>query len=237
MADTIVSIHQPSYFAWLGLLEKIKNSDCYIMMDNVQLSDSAYQNRNIFLTNDGKVKYLNINISKKGYKDVFLKDLKISNPNWQKEHLNFLESNYKKHPYYDEVLAAITDFYHTKFEDLGEALYANMLLTCNLFDMDTKVMRQSEMDYNQDARKGDLVIELIKSIGYNRYYSGKGAQAYIEDDRFQDAGIELIYQDFKHPVYPQKNSPNEFIPGLSCLDLLFNVGLIKAKEYIGAGTK
>ncbi|HEY3277770.1 MAG TPA: WbqC family protein, partial [Syntrophorhabdaceae bacterium] len=60
----ILSIHQPSYFPWLGLLDKIAKSDVYMVMDEVQLTDAAYQHRNIFLTADGKIKYLTIPFKK-----------------------------------------------------------------------------------------------------------------------------------------------------------------------------
>lgn len=230
MIDKTVSIHQPSYFAWLGLLHKISNSDCYVFMDDVQLSDSAYQNRNIFLTNTGKIKYLNINIVKKGYRDKPLRNLEISNPYWQNEHLNFLNANYRKHQYFKEVFEMIASFYEKPFKSLGEILFSNVLLTLNLFGIETKVIKQSDLSYNKDAHKGRLVIELIKAVGYTTYYSGKGATSYISEDEFTKENIKLIYQQFTHPVYPQTNSPKEFVLGLSCLDFLFNCGIDKAKN-------
>ena len=48
-------------------------------MDEVQLADRAFQHRNNFLTKDGKIKMLTINIHKKDYRDKFIKNLKISN--------------------------------------------------------------------------------------------------------------------------------------------------------------
>ena len=63
----ILSIHQPSYFPWLGLLDKIVKSDVYMIMDEIQLTDGAYQHRNVFLTADGKVKYLTIPFNKRDY--------------------------------------------------------------------------------------------------------------------------------------------------------------------------
>lgn len=232
MYNKVVSIHQPSYFSWLGLLDKINQSDCYVFMDDVQLSDSAYQNRNIFLTNTGNIKYLNINLSKKGYKEKALKDLELSNPNWQKEHLNFFDSNYKKHPFYKEVLSEIIAFYEKPYNNLGETLFENMKLTLKLFGVKANVIRQSDLAYNKNVKKGELVIELIKAVGYNTYLSGKGATAYISDEEFERANLKVIYQGFTHPKYKQINSPNEFVPGLSCLDFLFNCGLEEAQTIL-----
>ena len=77
----IVSIHQPSYFPWLGWLHKVNNSDVFIMMDEVQLSDSAYQHRNIFLDKEGNEKYLNIGITRftNGFLNDFVHAIEASN--------------------------------------------------------------------------------------------------------------------------------------------------------------
>ena len=39
---------------------------------------------------------------------------------------------------------------------------------------------------------------------------------------FDEEGIEIIFQDFKHPVYNQLYEG--FEPGMSAVDLLFNCG-------------
>jgi len=69
VAEMKTSIHQPGYFPWLGLLHKFLNSDTVVLLDDVQLSDSAYQHRNQFLTRQGVVKILTVGIQKKGYKE------------------------------------------------------------------------------------------------------------------------------------------------------------------------
>lgn len=60
---------------------------------------------------------------------------------------------------------------------------------------------------------------------------GGGAGNYQEDEKFEQAGIKLIYRNFKHPVYPQFNSI-EFVPGLSVIDSLMNVGIDGVKKLL-----
>ncbi len=61
----MVSIHQPSYFPWLGLLDKIEKSNAFIILDTVQFNDNAFQSRNIFLNHNGETQYLSIPVQKK----------------------------------------------------------------------------------------------------------------------------------------------------------------------------
>jgi len=52
---------------------------------------------------------------------------------------------------------------------------------------------------------------------------GGGAEGYQDELLFQDAGIELKHQNYKHPVYNQEGSV-EFQPGLSIIDAVMNLG-------------
>ena len=89
------------------------------------------------------------------------------------------------------------------------------------------------MDHDPNAMKGDLVLALIKASGCDTYLSGTGAKAYMDDSEFEKAGIKLIYQEFKHPTYIQKNAGADgFVPGMSTLDLLFNVGIDGSRELL-----
>src|SRR5664279_438630 len=105
----ILSIHQPSYFPWLGLLHKIAHSDVLVVMDEVQLMDSGYQHRNLFLSLEGKPRFLTIPFTKKGYLGRPFKELEIADPTWRTKHLNFLREAYRKHPFRKEIFPIVED--------------------------------------------------------------------------------------------------------------------------------
>lgn len=221
-----VSAHQPSYFPWLGWLHKVKSSDLFILMDEVQLSDSAYQHRNIFLTNDGKTKFLTIPFDKKGYKEKNIKDLTINNQvKWQKNHFNFIKENNRKHLFFSEIIEKIEPMYTKKYDLVFDFLLDNIRLVFDLFQIETKMIIQSDMSYDRNTSKNELVLELVQNSGLKTYLSGQGAKSYLELDRFKEAGIEVEFQHFSHPEYVQKSSLDEFSLGLNCSDILFNLGI------------
>jgi hypothetical protein len=47
---------------------------------------------------------------------------------------------------------------------------------------------------------------------------------------YDKANIGIVWQEFKHPVYPQLFG--EFIPFLSSIDLLFNCGIDQSRLII-----
>lgn len=61
---------------------------------------------------------------------------------------------------------------------------------------------------------------------------GGGADGYQDENIFTAAGIDLIHQNFQHPVYSQK-ACNEFVNGLSIVDALMNVGAKETALLIG----
>ncbi len=229
----IYSIHQPCYFPWLGLLSKIVHSDALIVLDEVQLSDSAFQHRNQFLTREGKIKYLTIPVVKKNYLQLPLKELKIADPTWGTTHRHFLLNNYNKHPFFDQVYPVITALFSMQSLNLIDVILKSMEMSMALFGIKTQVMMQHQLDYPRDAKKGELVLHLLKAAHAKSYLSGTGAKEYQDEGAFAAAGIKLNYTQFSHPVYPQKNR-SAFTAGLSCLDLLFNLGAEKAYEMLNS---
>jgi hypothetical protein len=225
-----LSIHQPSYFPWLGLLQKIASSDVYMVMDEVQLSDSAYQNRNLLLSLDQKVKFITIPFNRKDYLKRSICELELRDQLWRKNHINFISNAYKEHAFYAEIFPKLDDFYKAEYATLIEAIMASMWLCLDFFDIKTELIFQRDMSYDRDLKKGELVANLVSAAGADVYLSGLGATAYMDNDLFEK-GISVEYLNFSHPKYKQKNS-TEFVSGLSCLDILFNLGIDDARLLI-----
>lgn len=227
----ILSIHQPSYFPWLGLLDKIARSDVHVVMDDVQLSDSAYQHRNLFLSAEGQVKFLTIPLVRRGYLERRFRELEIARDDWGTTHSNFIRNSYARHPFASEVMPHVERFFATRYRLVAEAVLSSMRLSLELFGIRTRMMLQSQMDYERTLRRGDLVLALARAAGATCYLSGTGAKAYLDEAAFCD-GLTLRYNEFHHPQYLQKGVAG-FHPGLACLDVLFNLGSTGARALLG----
>jgi len=227
----ILSIHQPSYFPWLGLLDKIRKSDAFILLDEVQLSDSLYQHRNLFATAGGLPRFLTIPIVKKGYREKSFRNIEIASPDWRMRHFNFIWNSYRKHPFADEVMPRVESYFFADYSSLCDAVVASMRLALEFFAINTEVIFQSAMDYDRSVRRGDLILALVRAAGATCYLSGVGAKIYLDESAFS-GGLSLRYNVFEHPRYPQKGAA-PFQEGLSCLDALFNVGIESARSLIG----
>ena len=77
----------------------------------------------------------------------------------------------------------------------------------------------------------------INSLDASTYIFGGEGENYADIASFERAGIELIFQNYKHPVYKQHRNNKEFISHLSVLDLIMNYDNKDIKSYIQKNNK
>lgn len=230
MNNMKVAIHQPHYFPWEGYLKKIASVDKFILMDEVQLTDSSPMYRHSLLALNGEPKYITIPFTKKEYKHKYYKDITLNSTiNWQLNHLNFFKENYGKSPYYHEVINAIMPIFEKNYTHICEVTIDSVKLLVSLFGISTEIVKMSELDYPKESKKNELVLDLCIAVGADYYLSGKGARKYMKLEPFCEKGIEVEFQEFIQEPYFQHSS-DKFVPGLTILDMLFSIGIEETKK-------
>ena len=66
------------------------------------------------------------------------------------------------------------------------------------------------------------LVDICKIFKADVFYEGAAGRHYIDETFFLNQGINVEFQDYRHPVYPQLSGT--FVPYLSIIDLLFNCG-------------
>lgn len=216
----IVAIHQSNYLPWLGYFDKIKKSDIFIFMDNVQYTRGSWINRCWIKNSQGK-QWLTIPITTSGVFGQTIAEAKIDHKtDWVSAHLETIETNYKKTPYFGKFFPQIKEILEQKIESLAELNIKLIEKITELLRLQAEFIRGSTL--NVSGKATDLLIDMVKAVGGDTYLCGDGAGGYQEDEKFSKNNLKLTYQNFKHPIYPQRFGG--FIPGLSVIDFLFNVG-------------
>jgi hypothetical protein len=72
------------------------------------------------------------------------------------------------------------------------------------------------------GQRSERLLALCRALGATTYLTGDAAADYLDEDLFQQAGVEVVWQRYRHPVYPQLHG--NFVPYLSAVDALFNLG-------------
>ncbi len=226
-----VAIHQPHYFPWLGYLAKMACVDQFIYMDTVQLEKRSCMIRNRIVDTDGQIRYLNITCEKNNHYEREYRELRIQDFGvWTARQKGILIHAYKKCPYFDEVWNAIAPIFHTEHEFLCDVTIHSIQILRDIFRIDTPVVLQSNLEIDSSLKRGKLILGICKAVGADTYFAGRGASMqYLDVEEFEREGVRVAYQNFNHPVYGQVGN-HPFVTGLSALDMLFNLGVDKARE-------
>lgn len=215
----IVTAHQPAYLPWLGYFEKISRSDIYVFLDEVQFEKNSYINRNKIKTPQG-ASWLTIPIINKNHTSKTMLDLEIKQEsNWQRKHWNAILLNYKKAPYFDEIMKGIEPFYKKEYKYLIDICYEYMIFWLKKLEIKTPNIRFSSLKIK--TKKSQMILDICKALNADTYISGRFGKGYLEEEKFRAAGIEIVYQDYVPREYPQLWD-EKFLPGLSILDFMMN---------------
>jgi hypothetical protein len=215
----IVSIHQPAYLPWLGYLDKIARSDVFVLLDNVQFDRTWFTHRQYVKTPNGPV-LLTIPV-RKGHMQQTLRETAIADDMpWRRKHWSTIEQSYRKAPRWGMIADELRQTYAYVTERLTEFCLQQLVFWLEVFGIDTPIIRASGLQ-GISGCSSDLLAAICHTLGADTYLSGGHGRDYLETEPFEGAGIEIAYQNFEHPTYPQLHG--EFVPRLGCLDLAANV--------------
>lgn len=216
----ILSAHQPAYLPWLGYFDKIQQSDVFVYLDSVQFEKNSFINRNKIKTPQGG-QWLTIPVKIKGHTDITLIDTEIDDTQpWRSKHLKSIEMNYRKAPYFMEHYPKLEKLLSISTTNLTELCWQHLEFWLREFQIKTKVVRSSALDIS--SKKSDLVLDLCTHFSAKHYLSGALGRNYLNENDFAAADIKVEYQDFNHPIYPQRWG--DFEPYMSIVDYWMNCG-------------
>ena len=210
----LVAIHQPHYLPWLGYLHRMAQADLFIVLDHVQFERGNYQNRTQVRVN-GAAHWLTVPVLQRSQKERLFEKTIDTTQDWAATHFETLRRAYGA-----AAVAPLERIFETPWERLVD-LNATMLeFLRERFAISTPLVNSTDLDV--DGAKSELVLNLCRAVGADALLVGLGASRhYLNRTAFAQAGVELVLQQFNHPVYPQRG-PAPFLAGLSALDLLFN---------------
>jgi hypothetical protein len=222
----IVAAHQPAYLPWTGYLHKVARADLFVVMDDLQYEAQNFQNRNRLKVNNGVV-WLTVPLVRGAQVDRIC-DKRIQNhsspkESWQRRSWKTFTTHYGRAPFFAHYAGELEEVYRRAWSSLLELDLHLMRLMLKWLDIKTPLVLASTLRLS--GEKTARIVQMCQRVGASVYLSGKGGSAgYLELDRFDRAGIEVAWQQFAHPVYPQRYPALGFVPRLSALDMILNCG-------------
>jgi hypothetical protein len=215
-----IAIHQPQYLPYLAFFHKIAHCDIFVVLDNVQFQKNGLQNRNKIKNSTGW-QWLTVPVLHKRKQKI--KATSINNKsNWPRKHWQAIRTSYGRTPHFDWCKAELEPIYQQDWDCLAPLNMALTRIVCDLLGIKTPIIDASSLPLQGKAT--DLLINICRTLGANKYLSGPGGRQYMDLEKFQRAGIDIKWQEFKFPVYKQPFPALDFIPNLSVVDTLCSCG-------------
>ncbi len=230
---------QPTYIPWIGYFDLMDSVDQFVFYDDVQLEKGSWQLRNRIKTAQGEL-FLSVERRRNGKSLLLIKDTLLNDAiDWKERHLKSIAQNYRKSRYFEEVYSFFAALIQKKFERLGEFNIHIIKMISEKIGIKTKLLVSSETFGQATGVKDERLLAICRLVCCDSYLSPQGSAIYIEKDspggKFAGSGVELYYQNYEHPVYPQLYG--SFLPYMSIVDLLFNCGFDEALEMIRKGRR
>jgi hypothetical protein len=220
---TRAAIHQPNFLPWTGYFHKISMVDVFVFFDDVQFPrGKTFGNRVKIKTSNGEA-WITVPVLSKGDLQDFSTILINQTIPWKRKIIKTIELSYKKARYFNQYFDGFSEVFMRDYEKLSDLNIAMIKHLAGLIGLKTSFLLSSDISAGIDDAE-DKILSILKHTGATVYVSGSGAgsRRYIDEERFRSENIDIVWQKFSSPVYPQLWG--DFIADLSVIDLLFNCG-------------
>jgi hypothetical protein len=215
----IVSVHQPQYLPWLGYFDKIDQADVFVLLDTVQFKKNEWQNRNRIKTAQG-AQWITVPVM---YRFPHLiREVEINHrEKWQHKQRQTILSNYRKAPFWSILEPFFEEIFSTEWDTIAGLNIHVVRRLAAILGIETPLFVASEIGaFPEDP--DERLIALTRHFGADCYLAGSGGQGYMDLEKYREQGVEVVFQQYRHPVYNQLYG--DFEPFLSVIDLIFNHG-------------
>ena len=217
---TTLVVLQPGYLPWLGYFDLMRKADVFVHYDDVQFDKHGWRNRNRIKGPKGPV-WLTVPVRHSGRSGQSILDVEIDDrQNWRRKHVSTIGQLYAQAPFLPAILPRLEEILERPLSRLVDLDLAVIGWLATELGIATPCHRASELGIAGD--RNERLVALCRNFGATRYLSGNSAHAYLDVARFAAAGIDVVWHDYAHPSYAQLHG--QFVPYLSVLDLILNVG-------------
>lgn len=188
-----------TYFGPIQWYQKLHRYESCIILQDEQFLKQTYRNRCVIATANG-LQALTVPVEK-GERNI--RNIRISDHgNWRHQHWVALESSYRQSPFFEYYADDFAPFYEKKWEFLADFNEELMALVASLLDIQKPISRTTKYE-------GEVQLPQPLSL-----YGEEHKKSSPLREGFR-GGL---------PYYQVFASRHGFLPDLSIVDLLFNLG-------------
>lgn len=221
-----LGIMQPYFMPYIGYWQLMAAVDKYVIYDDVNFIKKGWINRNNILVNGTKQLFT---ISLEGVsQNKLINEILIADDFVKLR--KTISMAYSKAPYYKETMELLDQIFAFESKNLAKFLENSIRLVVNYLGLKTDILLSSNLEKDNSLKGQDKILDICKCLNADVYYNAIGGQELYDKEKFKVNGIDLYFIQSELTDYPQFK--NEFVPGLSIIDVLMFNTLDEVKEMI-----
>jgi hypothetical protein len=226
-----IAVMQPYFFPYIGYWQLIQAVDRFVIYDDVSYIKGGWINRNRLLIN-GEPAYITAPLQQPSpYKRICDITLQHS-PVWRDKLVKMIEITYRKAPFFAEVFPVIERLIRHDADNLANYLAHQLQILATSMGMKTEFVITSRCYGNEHLSSQARVLDICKREEAGTYLNAPGGRTLYDAEVFRGAGIELGFVTMRPMPYKQRSAG--FVPSLSIIDALMEIGLTDIKQHLNS---
>jgi hypothetical protein len=225
-----VAIMQPYFFPYIGYYQLMNEVDTFVVYDNIKYTKKGWINRNRIVVNN-KPDYFSISLKKDSdFLNVNQRQLSEDSNKDLSYHLKKITASYSKCPFYDDVMPLISEVFLHKETNLFGFIYNAIEQTRSYLDIKCELRISSTLKVDHSLKSAERVKAICNSLKASEYINPQGGTELYDHQDFKNSGLVLKFIQTNNITYRQ--TVPEFVPHLSIIDVLMNIGKEETKKLI-----
>jgi hypothetical protein len=227
-----LAIMQPYFFPYIGYFQLINAVDEFIIYDNIEFTKKGWINRNRILVN-GKEEYITLPL-KKDSDYLHVRERQLADA-WlldRKKMLNRIVESYRKAPLFNIVYPVMEKIVLYNETNLFNFIFNSIGQVNEYLGVNTTFIVSSAISIDHTLKAQEKVIAICRSRMADEYINPIGGLELYSKDHFNRAGINLQFIKMNDIRYSQFN--NEFVPGLSIIDVMMFNSIERIREMLNS---
>ena len=224
-------IMQPYFFPYIGYWQLMNIVDVYVIFDDVNYINRGWINRNRIL-NNGEPMYFNLGLIGAS-QNKLINEIEVSNDEKQVlKNLKTIQMIYAKAPFFKDVYPILVQILTNPEKNLAAYLKNSFEVVSKYLNIETNFILSSNINKSNELKGQDKILDICKKLNTSEYYNAIGGQELYDYEKFKENGIEL---NFVKPILTEyKQFKNEFVPGLSIVDIMMFNSPERIKEMLNS---
>lgn len=226
-----LAIMQPYFFPYIGYWQLIHAVDRIVIYDDVSYIKQGWINRNRILIN-GQPTYITLPLKQASSYKRICDTTTLSSPIWREKLIRSVGNTYRKAPFFSEVYPIIEKLIRYPTDNLSDYLVYQLQNFAEFLGIKTEFIATSRYYENSHLCGQERLLDICKREDASTYTNLQGGQELYDTETFSNRSIDLNF--IVTHLMPYKQRGPGFVPYLSIIDMLMEIGRIEIKNHLDA---